>query len=162
MKGTSFGNHSFMHCAPFFVVGGLAYLYREKFTDLSKNFKLILKILTIGYTIWFFVFPEMRFTLANLMMYVLWLLYAVSEVSLGRMTLLNNRVMAFISGISMEIYLCHMMFFRVVDKFHLEKIISNNDMNYWTTCLLVLIGATSFAWCWKKWGEPNVLKVIEN
>lgn len=162
VKGTNFGNNSFMHCAPFFVVGGLAYLYREKFVYLSMLFRWILRILTIGYTVWFFVFPEMRFTLSNLVMYVLWLLYAVSEVSLKRITLLNNRVMIFFSGISMEIYLSHMMFFRIVEKLHLEKFILNNDINYCATCLLVFICTISFAWCWKKWGEPNVLKVIEN
>jgi peptidoglycan/LPS O-acetylase OafA/YrhL len=162
VKGTSFGNDSFMRFAPIFMIGGLVYLYREKFVNLSMCFRWILRILTIGYTTWFFVFPEMRFSLSNLVMYVLWILYAVSEVSLKRRTLLNNQVMAFFSGISMEIYLCHMMFFRVVEKFHFEKIILDNDMNYWTTSVLVLIGATTFAWSWKKWGEPNVLKLIEN
>ena len=53
------------------------------------------------------------------------------------------------------------MFFRIVEKLHLEKFILNNDINYCATCLLVFICTISFAWCWKKWGEPNVLKVIE-
>lgn len=50
----------------------------------------------------------------------------------------------------MEIYLCHMMFFRVVEKLHLENMIGDNDVLYWVTCALVLVSAGCFAMVWKK------------
>lgn len=94
---------------------------------------------------------SLRFELANMVMYALWLIYAVSEASSSRKwTFFNNKVMAFLSGVSMEVYLCHMMFFRVVEKLHLEKHISNPDFVYWLTCALVLCGAIFFAIVWKK------------
>lgn len=150
VKGVGMGNSSFMTCAPYFIVGGLIYLYREVLTGLAKLAKIALGVLSVGYTIWFFVFPEMRFEFANLLMYALWVMYAVSEASSERKwSFLNNKAMAFISGISMEIYLCHMMFFRAVEKVHLENKIGDNDIQYWLTCVLVLIGAGCFGYCWK-------------
>ena len=45
----------------------------------------------------------------------------------------------------MEIYLCHMMFFRVASMLHLDKFIHNNDMLYVATCIMTLIGAICFS-----------------
>ena len=58
---------------------------------------------------------------------------------------LNNRVAKYLSGISMEIYLCHIMFFRVASMLHLDKFIHNNDMLYVATCIATLIGAICFS-----------------
>jgi len=128
VKGSPLGNNAFMYCAPFFLSGGIIYLYRNELVSVSAcsvSVKCIRLLLTIGYTVWFFVFPEMRFPLANLVMYALWLIYAVTEVgSNGQIALLNNNVMEFLSGISMEVYLCHMMMFRFVEKNHVEKFCS--------------------------------------
>ena len=45
----------------------------------------------------------------------------------------------------MEIYLCHMMFFRVASMLYLDKFIHNNDMLYVATCIATLIGAICFS-----------------
>ena len=58
---------------------------------------------------------------------------------------LNNKVAKYLSGISMEIYLCHMIFFRVASLLHLDKFIHNNDMLYVATCIATLIGAICFS-----------------
>ena len=71
---------------------------------------------------------------------------------------LNNRVAKYLSGISMEIYLCHMMFFRVASMLHLDKFIHNNDMLYVATCIATLIGAICFSHVIKYY----VFKHIEN
>lgn len=161
VKSVAFGNSSFIHCAPFFMVGGLIYLYRDLILKVSSWGKWSLRIITIGYTVWFFVYPEMRFTLANLIMYALWVMYAIVENSTNRKwTLLNNPLMTFLSGVSMEVYLSHMMIFRAIEKIHLERYITNNDINYWITCILTILGAVSLAWFWKKWCESRVSNIF--
>lgn len=45
----------------------------------------------------------------------------------------------------MEIYLAHMVIFRVVEKFHLENYIHQNDILYVLTALLTLCGVICFA-----------------
>mgnify|MGYP000133348291 FL=1 len=71
---------------------------------------------------------------------------------------LNNRVAKYLSGISMEIYLCHMMFYRVSSMLHLEKFIHNNNMLYVATYIATLIGAICFSHVIKYY----VFKRIEN
>lgn len=58
---------------------------------------------------------------------------------------LNNRVAKYLSGISMEIYLCHMMFYRVASMMHLDKFIGQSDVLYIVTCIVTLIGAICFS-----------------
>lgn len=64
----------------------------------------------------------------------------------------------YLSGISMEIYLCHMMFYRVSSMLHLDKFIHNNDMLYVATCIATLIGAIFFSHVIKYY----VFKRVEN
>ena len=89
-------------------------------------------------------------------MYTLWLIYAIVENS-EKKSFLSNSVMTFMSGISMEIYLCHMMFFRFVEILHLEKFFTNENALYFTTLTLVLSSAIVFSVIWKKI-EKKVVK----
>ena len=56
----------------------------------------------------------------------------------------------------MEIYHCHMMFFRVASMLHLDKFIHNNDMLYVATCIATLIGAICFSHVIKYYVFPFV------
>ena len=58
---------------------------------------------------------------------------------------LENRVTKFFSGISMEIYLSHMVIFRVVEKLKINRILGNGWLQYIVTSVLVIVGATVFA-----------------
>lgn len=71
------------------------------------------------------------FILPDLLVFAAWLMYAIGSKDI----VLNNKVAKYLSGISMEIYLCHMMFFRVVSMLHLDKFIHNNDILYVATCI---------------------------
>jgi peptidoglycan/LPS O-acetylase OafA/YrhL len=70
-----------------------------------------------------------------------WLCYAIG--SNGKV--LNNKIVSYLSGISMEIYLCHMMCFRAVEFLHIENFISNHYVIYWITCILTLAVAVIFS-----------------
>ena len=59
--------------------------------------------------------------------------------------LLENRITKFVSGISMEIYLSHMVIFRIVEKLRLNRIIGNGWIQYVVTALSVLLGAILIA-----------------
>lgn len=58
---------------------------------------------------------------------------------------LENRVTKFFSGISMEIYLSHMVIFRVVEKLKLNRILGNGWLQYIFTVIIVISGTTTFA-----------------
>lgn len=59
--------------------------------------------------------------------------------------ILRNTVTKFISGISMEIYLCHMVIYRIVEKFHLLYMFENEILSYIFAVILVITGAILFS-----------------
>ncbi len=148
-KGISFGSTNILYCAPYFIVGGIVYLYRKTLAEIFRKriYRNILSFVTIVYTMQFFFMPEYRIELVSgLTLYALWLLYAVAEsCSLRKWTLLNNRATAYLSGVSMEVYLCHMMFFRVASMLHMERFIGNGDFLYVMTVIVTLLGAICFS-----------------
>ena len=64
--------------------------------------------------------------------------------------LLENRVTKFVSGISMEIYLSHMVVFRVIEKTGLNQMFGNGWIQYCITVCSVLVGTVLFAVVMKK------------
>lgn len=67
-----------------------------------------------------------------------------------RNKLLYNPLTRFLSGISMEIYLCHMVFYRAIERFHLLYIAGNGLLGYVIACLLILAGAILFSFVVQK------------
>ena len=150
IKGSFSGNSCILVVAPYFLSAGLVYIYRDALKSLFPPPRLyFFKVVVLLYTVLFFVFPDNRFAYSNLLMYTLWLIYAVVENS-AKKSFLSNPIMVFMSSISMEIYLCHMMFFRFVEILHLEKFFTNENALYFTTLTLFLSIAIIFSVIWKK------------
>ena len=62
---------------------------------------------------------------------------------------MHNKVIDFLSNISMEIYLCHMVMFRLVEKIHLERIIKDENVLFATVCILGIGLAVAFSYLMK-------------
>lgn len=131
-----------IYSAPFFISGGMIYLYRQGIkTWVEKRWMIALTPCLVLTVLRFVVDIKGLFILPDLIVFSSWLIYAIGSKDI----VLNNRVAKYLSGISMEIYLCHMMFFRVASMLHLDKFIHNNDMLYVATCIATLIGAICFS-----------------
>lgn len=144
------GRTNIIYTMPLFMAGGMIYLYRDKL-KLEGIKQYLFLSLCIVLSVLFFVFHEVRKTgfgalVSEMVLFGSWLIYALGSKDL----ILNNRVVRFISGISMEMYLCHMVMFRVVEKVHLERFIADGDILYALTCILVIAGAVAFSWGFKK------------
>ena len=96
-------------------------------------------IMTIGF--WLSDAKDFWFVLAMCILCAIWLMYAIGTEG----KVLNNGFTKYLSGISMEIYLCHMMAFRGVEMLHLSKYIQQPDILYWITCILALAVAIVFS-----------------
>ena len=59
--------------------------------------------------------------------------------------LLQNKVTKFFSGISMEIYLSHMFIFRIIEKLKFNTLLGYGWIQYISTVVVVIIGASVFA-----------------
>lgn len=152
------GRGNILYCMPLFMIGGIIYLYRETLRFYATR-RIIWLVLCIVCTIIFFMFLELRkspFTLliSELILFAVWVIYAINSKDI----ILNNRFTKFISGISMEIYLCHMVIFRIIEKMHLEQYINDNNLLYVLVCIIVLGGAICFSYIMKKYALAFVLQ----
>lgn len=134
--------HSFLWCLPLFFIGSLLYLYRNDISVICKRFRFVILFICISFTILYYIIPQSicNFDILfykNICLYSLWLLYSIGVDS----KLLGNKVMRFISGISLEIYLSHMFVFRFMEKLHLQYLFGDsNCISYIILCLLTFAG----------------------
>ena len=153
----------------YFIAGGIIYLYREDIAKLiGKNIAvrivsfLVVIALTVG---WFFCPSAIGSfdisTLKTMLIFSTWLMYAISVKSV----VLANPVSKFISGISFEVYLAHMLVFRAVEMLGLVHVAGTGWGAYLLTSFIVLIGTGVFAWFSKwclNWLLKRVGKLIES
>lgn len=140
----NFSRTNFIFCAPYFLSGGLIYLYRDVIVKSIERYHYLWLLFIIFITVCYFVFRS-SFSgfgyFAELILFSLWLVYAIGSHT----KFLSNKILKYLSNISMEIYLAHMVIFRIVEKFHLENCIHQNDILYVLTALLTLCGVICFA-----------------
>ena len=142
------GRSNIVYCACYFFAGGIIYLYREKLRVL-KSFRILsLVILTVAFYYWFGAN-----TFTCLMVSSTLLIFALTKGG----KILQNRLTKFISCISMEIYLSHMVIFRLLEKLHLNYIAGNAVFQYVVTVILTLIGSIVFSMV-----VIRVIKIIKN
>lgn len=152
---------NFVYCAVFFIAGGLIYLYRDSVIRIVSKYRWAALLLCILITAGYFLWPvswqnESVFTLQMLVIFSIWLMYAISVQG----KILCNPVTRYISNISMEVYLSHMVAFRVVEKLRLTHVFSNDVLSYLLTTGLTLLGTFVFVLA-VKWGI-GILQGLRN
>lgn len=131
-----------MYCAVYFTAGMLIYLYRDKLV-FSKLWQRLVSLAAIIVTAAaYYAFGSNVIT--TLAVFFAILIYAVG-VPDTKSRILQNRLTAFLSKISMEIYLCHMLFFRALEKLNLTKPFGNDAVSYIAVTIAVIIGAVVFS-----------------
>lgn len=134
--------------SPYFIGGGILYLYRFDLQELIKGkTHKALGVLITGYAVLFFWNHLYSHQIYVAVLLFLCSIYAVTHEGKG---ILNNRVVSFLSGISFEIYLCHMMFLRAVGLLHLERHICDRNILTIITYGLVIALSIVFSVTYKK------------
>ena len=143
------GRTNMFYSFVFFCLGGLLYIYKDNIINFLKN-KRIIGILAIIISIaLYFIFPmenEYYLLIKTLLLSTSLITYAISFDSV----ILNNKVAHFIGNISFEIYLCHMVVFRILEKLNLTNIFSNQWLSYVFVCIFALIGSIVIATVFNK------------
>lgn len=135
---------SIIYCSMFFVMGGLVYLYRDKLYSFAKKYSMLMLLVGVLLTILFYVLPSFDGIGKNLLVLIIfaaWLIYGLNEKNI----VLNNPITKFISGISLEIYLSHMIILRVVEKLHLDHLFGKSVLSYVVMVLLTITLTVVFA-----------------
>lgn len=112
---------------PLFM-GGVMYLYRKLISDFCNKLHYLMLACCIVCTVIYYIIPHQigDFEIVfykNFVLCSFWLIYAIEVDS----KILGNRVMKFISGISLEIYLSHMVVFRFMEKTHVQYLFGENS-----------------------------------
>lgn len=153
------GRTNIIWCAPLFIAGGIVYLYRDNLIKLIKKYRLISLFLCITISVLFFTILSSigNNYILTLFLFSLWLIYAIGNAD---SRILSNKVTMYISNISMEIYLSHMLIYRGVEKIHLTNYIHNNNLLYIITCVLTIIGAILFSHGCKYFIIPQIGNIL--
>ena len=134
-------------CAMFFVAGGIIYLYREALCKMVSKFWYIALAVSLAVAVAYFFLPKpleygVPHYLMMLLIFSCLVIYAIGAKSY----VLNNPVTKFLSSISMEIYLCHMLVFRVAEKLKLNNLLGEGVVSYVFLSAIVLIGSIVFSY----------------
>lgn len=130
--------HNFLYCAPFFIGGGMLYLYREQISSFVSKHKLGSGLATVAAIIFFYALINKHFNKSGLLSFVLY--YPMMIFALGPKTkLLSNSFTKHISGISFELYLAQMLAFRLLEKMHLLYVFGTGWISFIVTFVLTVL-----------------------
>lgn len=142
---------NFLFLSVYFVVGGVLYLYRDSIQEkISRVSTFAVLLVTVFITVAWYLIPANEFsapfTLKTVILFSMWMVLAISHP----MKLLANGITKTLSQVSLEVYLSHMMIFRVVEKVGIANRINNGNIAYVVILFLTLILTIIFALIAKK------------
>lgn len=140
--------NNILYSSCYFLAGGLIYLYCDELEKIDRRIGFGLVVISV---FCYFLIGENSVTM--LLASSALLIYAIicgtmsqnGPVKENRSYILENKFTRFISSISMEIYLSHMLIFRILQKLGLEKLFGESWFQYMAMVLVVLLGAILLA-----------------
>ncbi|WP_270613279.1 acyltransferase family protein [Coprococcus sp. AM97-35] len=139
------GRTNIVYDAIYFIAGGLIFLYRKELAEFASKYKIVAAAILLIATVAYFAVDGN--TLTMLFFCVAALIYTLGCKWGGYW---SNPVAKFLGGISFEIYLCHMVIYRVLEKMHLVHLFGNGLLAYIFTAVAVICGSVVFSVC-AKW-----------
>lgn len=129
-----------------FVAGGLVYLYKDTLVEKLKNRKILQRIillLLIGVMVVNFIYLKNEIINSALVfvIFIMLIIYAISNNSF----LLENKLIQIIGKYCLEVYLSHMMIFRVIEKLPINNIIGNNIILLVIIYVITVVGTLIFS-----------------
>ena len=143
-----FVRQNFLYCSMFFVAGALIYLHKDDIVTRLADHWLPFMGISLLITVIYFVTPAIYQNKYVRIFYILlifasWLICAIIKDL--TYTSLPGRFIKILAGYSMEIYLCHMMVFRVLQKLKINYLFGHGILSYICTVIAVLLGALAVA-----------------
>lgn len=137
------GRTNILYSGCFFMAGGLVYIYRDNIARIDRLLAHIIAIIAI---VLYVAFWENETSVLNTMLYLIAsTALLINAVAVPENKLFDNRMSRFFSGISMEIYLSHMVVFRVLEKVGLNRMLGDGWVQYIATVVMVFVGAMIYS-----------------
>lgn len=129
-----------VYCAVFFMAGGLIFLYKDGIEKIVEKYNIAVLLAAIAITISYYTLGVSELTM--LIMFSTFLIFALRNCERG---ILQNPIVKFVSNISMEIYLSHMVIYRVIEKVGLVHLFKADILSYVMATVTTFIGAIVFS-----------------
>lgn len=139
------GRKNIVYCFCFFVLGGLIYHYREQLSSLKLYISIPTAVICVA-----LYYAAGGNVVSRLLVSGSLVMLAISDQCSG---VFGNKVIRYLSGISLEIYLCHMVMFRGIEKLGLNYAFGNGMLQYILTVMMVLGCSIVFVVLVKKVGK---------
>lgn len=140
------GRANIVYSAMFFVAGGMIFLYKEKLQVIAEKYRWILLAAILALSVVYYVVSSSGYVM--LVLFSAMLIYALWNSE--KAYILCNPFTKFLSGISLEIYLSHMVVFRIIEKLGMTKLFVSDLLSYIMTSIGTITGTIVFALVLKK------------
>jgi peptidoglycan/LPS O-acetylase OafA/YrhL len=143
-----YARQNILFSAMFFVAGGLVYLYRSWLCERLGAKWPVTIIISMTFTVLYFALPIINRNKYLqypyfVLIFALWLISAI--VHDFELTGFFGRFIRLLAMYSMEIYLTHMMIFRILQKLGLNYLFGRGYISYLFTVILSIAGALATA-----------------
>ena len=130
-----------VYSAVFFFAGGLIFLYKEQLMQWASRSRGVVVVITA-------VLAAAYYTVSGntpvmVALFSMMLIYALGNTR--DICILYNPFTKFLSEISMEIYLSHMVVFRVIEKMGMTKLFASDLLSYLATSVGTVAGTVVFS-----------------
>ncbi len=152
--------HNFLYCVPFMLGGVIVYLYKDSIERIVKKAKICMLIIMLALVLAYYIIPDKIndisvFTLKNLVLFC-----AILSFSLGGTGIIcNNKIVSFLSSISLELYLCHMLVFRGIEKLHLLNLFGDGWLSFGFSSLVTISLSIMFVEFLKSWKKNRIQSI---
>lgn len=144
-----------MYSVVFFLAGGMIFVYREVLEKFSEKYRWIALSLCAVFIVIYYLLSGS--VVLMLPLFSMFLIYAIGN---KKTSLLQNSITKFLSGISMEIYLSHMVIYRVIEKIGFTHLFGDGVLSYVVTSVGTVVGVVLFAIV-VQWGLQMMSNMIK-
>lgn len=135
------GRANIVYSAMFFFAGGMIFLYKETLQEIAEKYCWILLAAILILAVVYYMVSSSGYVM--LMLFSTMLIYAMRNSE--KAYILCNPFTKFLSGISLEIYLSHMVVFRIIEKLGMTKLFASDLLSYIVTSIGTIVGTIVFS-----------------
>ncbi|OUN38698.1 hypothetical protein B5G28_08380 [Faecalibacterium sp. An77] len=135
------GRNNFAYSAVYFLLGELFFLYKVEIERILQRHRSLVWLLTAVALVMYYAWKVNLLTR---------LLVVSSMLCWGISAKRCPHLVQFLSGVSFEVYLCHMVMYRGIEKLQLLYLFGNNATSYITVVVMVSALAVVFSTVWNR------------
>ena len=131
-----------VYTAVYFLAGGMIYVYREALQKFADRFGWVVLLgIAVSLGLYYALGDNLLMLLPASVFLTVWAM----RTRCRKFTVLCNPITKMLSGISMEIYLCHMLVFRLLEKLKLVRLFPSPLLSYVFASVATIMGAVGLS-----------------